>query len=201
MLFHLHSGNAHVYMHGWFWTTSLKSQSQIPAIAVLQGITWCVRGKKIKTRLQVTLKLSKSPDSIKMQNVSRWQWTAWEYALLIWSSQVSLCCSLSISSLWCLWGIREDLSGVFQWQVGKICSQQKAFPKPKTPVSTMLTFTLMECFPWKTYLQAFRYCSLFLMSQISGFTPCGFYNAYLNNIGMLSQWGSAQHGALVSLFM
>ncbi len=66
-----------------------------------------------------------------------------EYALLILSSQVSLSPSLSISlslslSLSLVFvGIRKDLGGVFQWQVDKICSQQKAFPKPKTHDSTV----------------------------------------------------------------
>lgn len=34
-------------------------------------------------------------------------------------------------------GIRKDLGGVFQWQVDKICSQQNAFPKPKTQDSAV----------------------------------------------------------------
>ncbi len=44
--------------------------------------------------------------------------------------------SLSLSPL-SVCGIRKDLGGVFQWQVDKICSQQKAFPKPKTQDSTV----------------------------------------------------------------
>ncbi len=82
----------------------------------------------------------------------------------------------------------------------KSVHNKKLFLNRKLKIQ-LLTFILLECFSWNAYLQAFRYCSNYLMSQISPFTPCGFYNAYLNNIAMLSLWGIAKHWVMASLFM
>lgn len=112
---------------------------------------------------------------------------------------LSLPLNLSLT-LWCLWGSERIWVEYFSGRWTKSVHNKKLFLNRKTQDSTV-NIHMAGMFFMKPVFASLQILQYYLMFQILTFTPCGFYNAYLNNIAVLSQWGISKHGVMVSLFM